>query len=57
MEDLQKLREQIDQVDRQMTELFEKRQEICRQVACFKIANQKKVLDRDREQEIGRAHV
>ena len=51
MEDLQKLREQIDQVDRQMTELFEKRQEICRQVACFKIANQKKVLDRDREQE------
>lgn len=51
MADLKKLREQIDEVDRQMVALFEKRQEICRSVACYKIENQKKVLNRDREQE------
>lgn len=51
MADLQELREQIDQVDRQLVELFEKRQEICRNVAQYKIENNKKVLDREREQQ------
>jgi chorismate mutase/prephenate dehydratase len=47
--DLQQLREEIDQVDRQLVELFEKRQEICRSVAEYKIENHKKVLDKERE--------
>lgn len=49
--DLQELRQEIDQVDRQMVELFEKRQEICRSVAQYKIENHKKVLDKDREKQ------
>ncbi|MCI8400585.1 MAG: bifunctional chorismate mutase/prephenate dehydratase [Lachnospiraceae bacterium] len=51
MPDLQQLREEIDQVDRQLAELFEKRQDICRLVAEYKIENQKKVLDRERERQ------
>ena len=47
--DLLQLRDQIDQVDRQLVELFEKRQDICRSVAQYKIENHKKVLDRERE--------
>ena len=49
--DLLELRDQIDQVDRQLVELFEKRQEICRSVAEYKIENHKKVLDREREEQ------
>ena len=49
--DLLQLRDQIDQVDRQLVELFEKRQEICRSVAQYKIENHKKVLDREREEQ------
>ena len=49
--DLLELRDQIDQVDRQLVELFEKRQEICRSVAQYKIENHKKVLDREREEQ------
>ena len=51
MPDLQQLREEIDTVDRQLVALFEKRQDICRQVARYKIENNKKVLDRQREEE------
>ncbi len=49
--DLLQLRDQIDQVDRQMVALFEQRQEICRSVAQYKIENHKKVLDREREEQ------
>ncbi len=49
MEDLQNLRGQIDEIDREMVKLFEKRMDICREVAEYKIANGKKVLDRPRE--------
>ena len=49
--DLLELRDQIDQVDRQLVELFEKRQDICRSVAQYKIENHKKVLDREREEQ------
>lgn len=51
MTDLLELRDQIDEIDREMVRLFEKRMDICRQVAEYKIANGKKVLDREREQE------
>ena len=49
--DLQQLREQIDEVDRELVELFQKRQQICRSVAEYKIENGKKVLDAEREKE------
>lgn len=49
MTDLQVLREEIDKLDRQMVELFERRMEICAEVAEYKIETGKKVLDRERE--------
>ena len=51
MEDLQELRKQIDQIDQEMVRLFEARMDVCRQVAEYKIANGKEVLDRSRELE------
>lgn len=51
MEDLQELRKQIDRIDQEMVRLFEARMDVCRQVAEYKIANGKKVLDRSRELE------
>lgn len=49
MADLMELRGQIDVIDREIVRLFEERMDICRQVAEYKIANGKKVLDRSRE--------
>jgi chorismate mutase/prephenate dehydratase len=49
--DLQELRVEIDKVDRQIVELYEKRMDIASQVADFKIANGKKVFDKEREEE------
>lgn len=50
MTDLKDLRDEIDKIDRQMTELFERRMEICTQVAEYKINTGKKVFDKEREQ-------
>ena len=49
--DLLELRNQIDVIDSQIVELFEKRMDICKGVAQYKIENGKKVFDRQREQE------
>lgn len=49
--DLLELREQLDIIDAQMVALYEQRMDVCRQVAEYKLANGKKVLDRQREQE------
>lgn len=49
--DLTKLREQIDGIDEQIVELFERRMDICREVAEYKIAAGKNVLDKSREAE------
>ncbi len=49
--DLTELRERIDAIDAQMVELFEQRMDICRQVAQYKIASGKNVLDKSREAE------
>lgn len=49
MIDLGKLRSKIDVIDRQIVDLFEKRMEICGEVAEFKIETGKKVFDRERE--------
>ena len=49
--DLLELREQIDEIDEGIVELYERRMEICRQVAEYKIQAGKKVFDRQREME------
>lgn len=49
--DLLELRRQIDEIDGQIVELYEKRMEICRRVAEYKISTGKKVFDRQREAE------
>ena len=49
--DLLALRDQLDVLDAQIVELYEKRMDICRQVAEYKIETGKKVFDRQREQE------
>lgn len=49
--DLMKLREELDDIDGRIVELYEQRMDVCRQVAEFKIETGKKVLDRRREGE------
>jgi len=49
--DLGELRQGIDEIDRQIVELYEKRMEICRQVAEYKLGAGKKVFDKAREEE------
>ena len=49
MEDLLKLRDEIDNIDNQIVELYEKRMKIAEGVARYKIKTGKKVLDRERE--------
>lgn len=49
--DLIKLREQIDVIDRQIVELYEKRMDVSGQVAQYKIETGKKVFDKEREEE------
>lgn len=51
MLDLSESRAQIDEIDREITRLFQKRIDVCRDVAAYKIQNQKKVLDKKRELE------
>lgn len=47
--DLNELRVSIDEIDTRIVELFEERMEIASKVADFKIANGKKVFDKERE--------
>lgn len=49
--DLLDLRNQLDEIDTHIVKLYEQRMEVCAKVAEYKIANGKKVLDRQREQE------
>ncbi len=49
--DLGELRARLDAIDGQIVELYERRMDICGQVAAYKIENGKKVYDRVREQE------
>lgn len=49
--DLSAIRNQLDEIDSSMIELFEKRMKLCGEVAEFKIATGKPVFDRDREQQ------
>ena len=47
--DLQKLRDEIDRIDKQIVDLYESRMEICKEVAEYKIETGKKVFDRVRD--------
>ncbi len=49
--DLAQLRAQLDEIDSTMVELFEKRMDICRQVAEDKIKTGKRILDKERERQ------
>lgn len=49
--DLLKLREQLDEIDEQIVSLYEKRMEVCKDVAEYKIETGKKVFDKAREEE------
>lgn len=51
MADLTELRQQIDEIDARIVELYEKRMEISGQVAQYKIETGKKVFDKVREDE------
>lgn len=48
---LSEIRDQIDEVDRTMVALFEKRMTLCQEVAAYKIKSGKQVLDTGREKE------
>ena len=48
---LEDIRKQLDVIDAQMVELYEKRMALCADVAAYKIENGKQVLDRTRESE------
>lgn len=51
MTELGELREQLDEIDAELVRLYEKRMEICGQVAEYKIATGKKVFDKTREEQ------
>lgn len=51
MKDLIKIREEIDDIDSQIIELYEKRMELTTEVAEYKISTGKQVLDKQREKE------
>lgn len=51
MEDLQTLRKEIDEIDKSLVALFEKRMAVAEQIAAYKIQIGKPVFDKDREQE------
>ena len=51
MEKLLELRGQLDEIDKQIVELYEKRMDICGQVGEFKVNSGKKVFDKQREME------
>ena len=49
--DLSELRIQLDEIDSNMVALFEKRMDICRQVAEDKLKTGKRILDKEREKQ------
>ena len=46
MRDLAQLRLEIDRIDRQMVDLFEQRMAVSEEVAQYKVATGKRILDR-----------
>ena len=52
MKELQDIRKELDAVDAELVKLFERRMEISREVAAYKIAHGMPVLDRGREERV-----
>ena len=52
MKELTEIRAELDGVDRQIVALFEQRMQLCREVAEYKIAAHKPVLDHSREEQV-----
>ncbi len=52
MQELKDIRASLDQVDRELVRLFEKRMALCAQVAEYKIAHGMEVLDTSREEQV-----
>lgn len=52
MKELATIREELDQVDRELVRLFEKRMHLCREVAACKLQHGMQVLDRSREEQV-----
>lgn len=50
MKDISQCREEIDAIDRQLVALFEQRMRVSRDVAAYKYANHKEILDAAREE-------
>ena len=51
MEILEELREKLDEIDGQITDLYEKRMKVCEAVGEYKVSAGRKVFDRQRERE------
>lgn len=51
MESLQELRKQLDEIDAQIVDLYQKRMDVCGKVGEYKVATGKKVFDKQREKE------
>ena len=51
MESLQELRAQLDEIDAQIVDLYQKRMDVCNKVGEYKIAAGRKVFDKQREKE------
>ena len=51
MADLLEYRGQLDEIDAQIVALYEKRMDVCKEIAQYKISTGKKVFDRQRERE------
>lgn len=49
--ELSELRDTLDEIDRQIVALYEKRMDVCGQVAAYKIETGKRVFDKEREQQ------
>jgi len=52
MRKLAQIRQELDEIDREMVKLFERRMTLCREVARTKLAQGKPVLDASREAQV-----
>ena len=52
MKDLKQCREEIDQIDQQMMELFEKRMNVAKDVITYKLAHDMEIFQSQREQQV-----
>lgn len=50
--DIAALRRELDEIDREIVKLFERRMEVSRRVAEYKLENNLPVLDADREEQV-----